>query len=750
MVVGNFLSASTVQILNPELCFNGYVDDLAYYTGSVRLQQADVTQIYNAGRCSLFDLTTVEPAPVYWWKMGDGSGSGHDDGYNGLIYDMISGTLPAEMTGSTIVNACPGGDFGFLSTEPNFRVPFESMFSLKDYVPASSSVAGVDNSMYFVAPEWYTGSSATTRYPYFLWDSEKSSNLFEMAAHNFFGEVPRFTLKNEGLASYVSAPSSLYKPMVSGSTYYMDVTLYQTADHDMVFSTHHGPSDNLSYDGRYFGPAMQMVSVPELYTGSDNLYSMSADPTYAAYAPPYLYGKAVARLSFTPTQSRQYSLDEIQAGMTVEYINEGLVDMASASIGEDILTNGSPLWSSSMPLESSIEIRGKAKISETEHTLVSDGVYVPTSIKNINDAGYSAWAIYPKFECPVLNFADLRTASLDTDYGPYGMWLNHGRSLERNEGIWISLEESYKKKGGRDIASNTGSLLDVCGFIPSTRKIGEVADNKTIHEAVVAIPFVDNPTRSGAKTVSVAGYNMFAIDKTMYSLQTAFKTAGKPAVPKGSYGAVEDIQNTTITDMHDKMKKYYLPPALDFSTYPDINPFAMYIFEFTSNLNQGDIENIWQGLMPSIAMKVEGEDITISHSLSKVEFFGGEKLPEGVRWLLFRVKQRAEKSYYNLTADSKDDARFQFDFKVGKKAPEYNYNWPYDFFSVVESVKLDDSLDIVPRVNLNVAAPEVIGDVSNIEARLGDVAMNVSKETKQQLNIGGNIANVLQKQGSKL
>ncbi len=61
--------------------------------------------------------------------------------------------------------------------------------------------------------------------------------------------------------------------------------------------------------------------------------------------------------------------------------------------------------------------------------------------------------------------------------------------------------------------------------------------------------------------------------------------------------------------------------------------------------------------------------------------------------MIFKVKQKAEKSYFDVTADNRDDARFRFDFKVGEKRPEYNYNWPYDYCSIVELAKIDADIE---------------------------------------------------------
>ena len=62
--------------------------------------------------------------------------------------------------------------------------------------------------------------------------------------------------------------------------------------------------------------------------------------------------------------------------------------------------------------------------------------------------------------------------------------------------------------------------------------------------------------------------------------------------------------------------------------------------------------------------------------------------------MVFKVKKKASTDYFEMAKDSREDSRFKFDFKVGKKKPEYSYNYPYDFFSLVESIKIEAGIEI--------------------------------------------------------
>ena len=78
-----------------------------------------------------------------------------------------------------------------------------------------------------------------------------------------------------------------------------------------------------------------------------------------------------------------------------------------------------------------------------------------------------------------------------------------------------------------------------------------------------------------------------------------------------------------------------------------------------------------------------------------------EVYPSELKFWIFKVKKRAEYEYKNITRDTRDD-KFQFKFKVdgiasqmpsfkkdGQNKLAYSYNWPYDFFSLIELAKVD-------------------------------------------------------------
>tara|TARA_R100000008_G_C3530407_1_gene138953 strand:- start:299 stop:853 length:555 start_codon:yes stop_codon:yes gene_type:complete len=102
---------------------------------------------------------------------------------------------------------------------------------------------------------------------------------------------------------------------------------------------------------------------------------------------------------------------------------------------------------------------------------------------------------------------------------------------------------------------------------------------------------------------------------------------------------------------------------------------------------------------------MEEKESTVAHELLANELLGEEGMPSDIRWMVFKVKRRAVKNYFSKTAsrrgDNLDDNRFKFEFEIAgrKKETTYSYNWPYDFFSLVEMVKIDAEVEFAPDSN---------------------------------------------------
>ena len=609
---------------------------------------------------------------------------------------------------------------------PTFRMPFEAIINPDGYLPYSASADAVGDdkhtkgSLILVAP--YYGSSSF----HCNWQGQ-SKPYYSMAANNFFAEVPNFFLQRRTMNSFTSAREAEFKPMSSGSTYYMDVVLHKTNDYVAYenFGSVDGVSQGTTTRGWGYGPSYQ--SDPSAVQPRN-----ASDPSYAVFTPPYFYGAAKARIKFTPhehmdmteCESFVFSLDDILAGATLEtqYINDILPNTPGPErLINEMLTNGAYAGSivnqHRMQVSSSVTLFGKTFKPAIEYD--QNGNII--SATENPQAGLGAWTIATKFECPSLNFYGKHGGAHDTDGDfpfvpetPYelveddypstaalsvyqstystasvgalnqrvrGIYNGLGEIPTAGSGIFLSLKDSFPASnydptcGGpsasdREAITGKGSLLDVCGFRPEEKQIGVIAEQKTISEAVVAIPFVD----FGGER------KFFALGDTPSKSREIYLRAVNG----------EDGPGKSIRTMVERMQRYIFPPHLDFKTDLMMEPFAMYIFEFSHKLTQKDLSYIWQGLMPDISVTAEKAKTAITHAHADNEFFRGKPIPEETRWMVFKVKRRSRENYFALTADSQDDS--QFNFKQGGKPlnpPEYTYNWPYDFFSLVEVAKLD-------------------------------------------------------------
>ena len=170
-------------------------------------------------------------------------------------------------------------------------------------------------------------------------------------------------------------------------------------------------------------------------------------------------------------------------------------------------------------------------------------------------------------------------------------------------------------------------------------------------------------------------------------------------------------------------------------------PFVMYTFEVSSMLDTKDLADIWQNVMPKQAMTAEEDMSIIDHDLlgkdAQYEFFGQldlieeighanpavlnkkPNLPTGqafadmtrrmhgisfnkeslrkiftqeIKWLVFKVKKRANNSYEKLMRLNA--------FVNGNGVPsiqdKLSYNWPHDFYSLSELNKITAEVSIGP------------------------------------------------------
>ena len=328
---------------------------------------------------------------------------------------------------------------------------------------------------------------------------------------------------------------------------------------------------------------------------------------------------------------------------------------------------------------------------------------------------------------------------------PRGMWMSYGTPPASDKGIFFEVKESFSPDVYSSENSITGSLIKKTGFTSDAKKLGRTRESKEISEAICIIPYikssntvsnnwfrdffreihtVDRPlvrfprfnksnwvryssdlgvfsTYESAVShfqnrISFATkHDLIRVSKLEFNKQrkTFKESGGKIAVKKEDSVTGEEIRETSISNMIRCLDEYIIPPHLDPTR--NIDPFAMYFMEVKHTLDKDDLINIWQNVASDVSLDFDKEEIDISHDIDKHNFFEDSKilkeyLNRDLSFMIFKVKKRAKTNYFDITKDSTDDERFRFDLKGGttEVVPEYSYNWPYDYFSLIENASI--------------------------------------------------------------
>jgi len=576
------------------------------------------------------------------------------------------------------------------------------------------------------------------------WDGQGDS-LYKMRAHNALNSIIGFFLpgqEGEGeLSTLISGKEEGFGTFVKGQTYGMRVKLRKsynkprqasnfntrgyTVPQDIATEFDAGLEETITICSRpsSFGPPVSARRhINHTGTIGRNCDAVKIADSLTginpAFTPPYYNGEAWADILYTHTLAKQPTVSEIQSGSKIvcwRYDEQGgLADGDNSKFyGHDNINTFS------MQLTHSVNIMGKAEINSVDF----DPFGAAKLVKSDPSTNSNVWVIQPKFETPILNFhtASAMHPTLPT-YGSEsvtrGIWSQFGRiPTDPSVGIFMevgNIDEGWLNKrlpkyratnnrhadvkAGSNAARdykwvlstyNTGSgkikpLADNLNFTKRSVKLGQISKNKTFKEAVVAVPFVE-----------IGGKRSFFEIPYLSIKSTIDYVNGVTDTPP----TIGD----SIVDMVVKMNNYVIPPQFDFLTDSSTAPVAMYIFEFEHSFDQDDLSYIWQNLRPRGGQTVQKAQATINHDLLTDELMGytaaatGNPLQENLKWMVFKVKQRSGYNYYDKLSDA--DKRYSFDFNVGRASTNqdifanYSYNWPYDYFSMIESVKLEAEVE---------------------------------------------------------
>ena len=472
-----------------------------------------------------------------------------------------------------------------------------------------------------------------------------------------------------------------------------------------------------------------------------------------AYTPPYYHGESWVDFIFRPDSDKSYTLEDIltetetvfwrvdpgqksgsngsgvhQFGYNPKLIHSqyNFGNAVSATDRVAPIYGGYAINQNAMQISSSINLFGVERVPKKRKDKFGN------TILNQNELAGKRWVIQPKWETPMLNFANVEfdgdvdgTAPNNITYPtkfsesvPRGMWHQFGQiPTDPDTGVFLEIgdipndwlkyhydvinEDSIYNNynagaNGQTAFRDYKSLSDLFGFTRARRKdsakvrLGEIADKREVYEAVVAIPYIveANEDYSDDKKRDVINRKKF-----ISIPRPKFKAALKER--EGSQeGNSLKIAGESIREMVQKMKRYVLPPQFDFINFEDIEPIVMYFFEFKYEFDKDDLSYIWQNLAPRDYKKITFQEASVAHDLMRNELLEEQDLIDNpnLRWMVFKVKQKAKKDYYDLIPPQIKAARpaTALDKIETDKDDEYlQFNWPYDYLSFVELVKLE-------------------------------------------------------------
>ena len=494
---------------------------------------------------------------------------------------------------------------------------------------------------------YYEGKKCWLRY-----SGKSNSNMYKLGIDNFLCETYNFFLGSTEKTTFLSKEEDNFLAVEKDKYYGLQVRLAQSTAPVSSYYTGLGIPTTFGMYSRAsaFGAPLVLSGTNRQGAGANQFLPFTGHSTtanmWASYEhvlPPSYYGEALANIIVKSTYSGKASIDELLASAVIEYNKKSLYNGNDPRIVETLdLPDRSVIQAQ---IDSSVDLFEK-------HLVVPEGT---TTQK-------ARWMIRPKFETPVLNFYnvdvgyDLPAAAPYIATGSYGqqgtdgmairgMWHQYGNKVSGSEGLYLSVAELPTKMSSSTYGNiAVESLSKIVGFDTNQKRIGDFAESKKVEEAIVCIPFL----------TSLGDRKYFNVEKDSQEYLTQLAL----------------------------LNKYIFPPTFDFLTNQDVSPIAFYAFEFDLVLSQDDLVNIWQNLPPSSSTKFEKKTSTIKIRNLVDRLLDND---EDLQWMVFKVKRRAEKDYNILTRKNLGGGTPIVQPSINSP---YSYNWPYDYFSFVELIKI--------------------------------------------------------------
>jgi hypothetical protein len=608
-------------------------------------------------------------------------------------------------------------------------------------------------------------------------DASVSDGIYELMAKNFFGQTGDFFLKD---SSYTKIESDLIQDGLkfrNGDVFAARLKIRKSHNGKRFYNNEYDADGNTGSAGNFSTFGARPYSGSQVLTGSFPLpqdpahngefqetFTMYSRPTSFgpaisgrspagggdtaaflsgtldpiegynwAYTPPYYHGESWVDFIFRPEANKTYTLEDILSETETVYwrVDPGMDQKLIKNSGPAATVNletapygGEFINSSSMQLDSSLNLFGVERVPKKRKDKFGN------TILDQNELAGKRWVIQPKWETPMLNFANVRdpddldlqaNITYPTNFSesvPRGMWHQFGEMpTDPDTGVFLEIGDipndwlkyhydvvnsgsvynnGFPVESGSTAYLDYQSLSDLFGFSRSQKKdsakvrLGEIADKREVYEAVVAIPYIveANEDYSGDQKKDVIDRKKFiSIPKQRFEAALLEREGSQD-------GDSLETAGESIRKMVQKMKRYVMPPQFDFINFDQIDPIVMYFFEFKYEFDKDDLSYIWQNLAPRDYKKITFQEASVAHDLMNTELLEEQNIIDNpnLRWMVFKVKQKATKDYYDLIPPQIKAARpiTNLDKAETDKDDEYlQFNWPYDYLSFVELVKLE-------------------------------------------------------------
>ena len=456
----------------------------------------------------------------------------------------------------------------------------------------------------------------------------------------------------ETLNMFVEEPATLlskreedFNTVKEGNVYTGKLTLYKTVSSSVDPSSDFVMYNRASAFGYPLGGTRRWQAA-----GGAAFNSNIASTTTTAFShvtPPYFAGQATVSFTMTASWSGEIDVDTIFSTLTSSYERAEVVTNQNAAD-----------WVAAGEADYRVQLNDSFNLFEKIQE-------VPTG----TNTQKARWAIQSKFETPIMNFANvgLGQTPLDSvvqsaatssaaEIVTRGMWHQYGTVItSSNAGVFL-VAEDWKGE-----FNNGQPLWDLVGMeTGKPTRLGKPKKEFLLEEAVVAVPF---KTVSGARQ-----FIGFPTRSPTYNYKTT----------------------RTWHAANRAMNKYVFPPKFDFIRFETVDPVLMYVFEFSAKLNQKDITDIWQNLPPDVAERFEVQNAVVEEK-ELIDSIVSKN--HDIEWMVFKVKKRAKKDFEKFRRSLVSNADISA-FPDSIRSP-LTYNWPYDYCSLVELAKIEETATYV-------------------------------------------------------